>query len=393
MDDEVIDIHSERATPINADPIFPESRDENVKSQGCRTIVLRCVKVATVLSLLVVIIILAVYWLNGHTLLAEFSFQKENVRTPVFICIEVFLAVIVLISLADILKKVIEWVRNRRKYTSLLENDTRVETGVWTGIRFFSSKFTIRESLDSMQFQALAEIGLLTKQACRMATEATQRDRDRPDAVRSDEYNMSLSNGIAFQGGAASATALSVPVTTLITGTKKSGKTSIFNRLMYGGFSEVKPDTIGLNFGLKTLTIDGPNMFNERKVLDIEAQILDCCIRQEDIYDYLPFAFGNNVILVIVCDANDPSSIESVGPLTSQLRVRGLQFHASVFVNKVDEAGQLGDIRARCYPALGGVDLFEVSAKTGDGINESFIRVISKAVSIEAKNAALDKER
>ena len=395
MDNIVVETQNERGTPINTEIMIEDGTDEYVKPQRWKTITIRSLKTATVFALIAVIVILAVYWVNGRTLLAEFAYQKENVRKPVFICIEVFLAIVVLISLADISKWVITWMRSKGRYTSLVENDIHIESGVCKGVRLLTSKFNIKESLGRKKFQSLAEIGLLAKLACRKAVEGTLWDRDGPEAAGESECRIMISSGIAFQGGGGGkfVPSHSVPATVVITGTKNAGKTSIFNRVMYGGYSGAQADTVGVNFGLKTLTIDGSNMFNERRTLKIEAQVLDFGIRQEEIWNQLPFAFDNHLVLIVVSDATDECSIESVAPLITQLRSKGMRFHAAAFVNKIDEVEDLDVIRSTSYQSLEGIDVFQVSAKSGDGIVESFINVISKAICIEAKNFAQNKQK
>ena len=393
MDNIVAETQNGTITPINTEIMIEEDKDEYAKSQRCKTITIRSLKAATVLALISIIVILAVYWLNGRTLLAEFAYQKEDIRKPVFICIEVFLTIVVLISLADIFKWVITWMRSKGRYTSLVENDSQVETGMWKGVKLLSSKFNMKESLGKMKYQSLAEIGLLAKLASSKAAEGTLWDRDGSEGARENEYRIMISSGISFQGSGKLLPSHLVPVTVVITGSKNAGKTSIFNRVMYGGFSEVQADTVGLNFGLKTLTVDGSNMFNERRTLKVEAQVLDFSIRQEEILDQLPFAFNNYLVLIVVTDVMDASSMESVKPLVTRLRGKGMHFYAAAFVNKIDEAEDLAFIRSTSYQSLEGIDVFEVSAKAGDGIISSFISVISKAICIQAKSCAQNKQK
>ena len=385
MDVAVVEIQSDRTMPINGDCNVSESRGDQPKYHRCKRNTIYIIRVLAVLAVICVIVVLAVYWANGDTLLAEFSFQKKNVRTPVFVCIEVFFAIVLLVSLADTLKVAFVWLRSKHKYTSLNDSNTEFETAMWKGIMTLSSQFRLKQSLEKLHMHALAEIGLLTKEAYRLAVVARSQDQERQ---HDDEYCTTLSSGIAFEGSHALFTSNIVRVTALITGSRNSGKTSVFNRIMYGGFSETKVDTVGLNLGLKTLTVDGPNMFNQRETLKIEIQLVDFCIPQEQTYEHLPRAFDSHSVLIVVSDAMDRSSLESVAPLIFRLKDKGVNFHTTVFVNKVDAADDMPTIRSECYHHLDGIDMFEVSAKTGDGVTEAFINAVSKAICTEARNVA-----
>ena len=389
MENAVVEIQSDRTMPINGDSSISENRGDQAKYQRSKTNAIRIIRVLAVLTVICVIIILAVYWANGDTLLTRFSFQKENIRTPVFVCIEVFLVIVLLVNVADVLRVAFVWLRSKRKYALLNDSDAQFETTIWKGIMALSSQFRLKQSLEKLHIHALAEIGLLTKEACRLAAGARSQDHERQMAVHEDEYCTTLSSGI--EGSHALFTSNIVQVAALITGSRNSGKTSIFNRIMYGGFSETKVDTVGFNLGLKTLTVDGPNMFNQRETLKIEIQLVDFSITQEQSYEHLPLAFDSHLVLIVVSDAMDRSSIENVAPLISRLKDKGVNFHATVFVNKVDAADDIHAVRSECYHHLNGVDLLEVSAKTGDGVTEAFINAISKAICTEARIVAQSK--
>ena len=378
--DDIVVIPNERATPINSEVTALESEDRDTNSGRCITVTIRLIKAITVLGLSSVIVILAVYWSNGRTLLGEFSFQEKNIRTPVFIGIEVFLAVVILISLVDILRGIVTSFRRRKQYALLQD---KFEASVWNSFSLLTSKFNLKNSLGGLSFEALAEIGLLAKEG--YSKDRNLGERGSVEATNDNEFYIKLTSGIPLLANTVFVDHHIVRVTVVITGAKDVGKTSIFNRIMYGGYPETPLDSVGFNLGLKTIAIGGPNMFNEHKALSIEIQVIDASMGQDDILEQLLCQAASPVILTVVSDVTNPSSIENAGPLISHFGRRGLVLRTSLFLNKTDNAEDISEIRSMYYPTLEGVDLYEVSAKTGYGIIEAFVSMVCKATSLEAR--------
>lgn len=392
MNQEPVDTLRTREISINAEVSVPETSE--TKSRPCMRFFACSLKIMTVLVLISAITVLVVYWSNGRTLLGEFSFQKNNIRTPVFIGVEALLAVTLLISLINILRGIlihrkVQTKRQKMKYRLLRESEYYpYDEKSYNSIGNLLLNFSLGSSLKHLDFKALAEIGLLAKKG----GESVVRQAEGSRSANDDEYHCKLASGIAVQPNGGHETCqqdcITLQTRVLIIGTEGAGKTSIFHRLMYGGFSEGTKDTIGLNSGLKTLTIEGPNMFNEHKKLNIQIQIIDACSEDEAVLELLlRHLRKNHVIIILVLDASDMSSVESTDWQVALLKTRSL-LHSfiAIFLNKADKTESVV-----AETSADGIEVLQVSAKSGDRVTESFVRVICKAVGMEAQNFASGK--
>lgn len=152
----------------------------------------------------------------------------------------------------------------------------------------------------------------------------------------------------------------------VVIGEASVGKTSILNQLIDHSFYEHEQSTVGANYQLFVQEVDG---------VKIEIQIWDTA-GQEKFRSLGPIYFRNSLGAVVVYDVTNRHSFENLETwITSFQEVAGTNTVVTVVGNKCDmpeSEVQIPESEAAKWAEMKGYECFRTSAKTGDGVRETF---------------------
>ncbi|KAJ3441284.1 ras-related protein rab-5c [Anaeramoeba flamelloides] len=160
-----------------------------------------------------------------------------------------------------------------------------------------------------------------------------------------------------------------------------TGKTSIVNRFVKDQFDPEIKTTVGANFFLRSINVDGLNF----------------CIRlwdtsgQERFNSLTPLYYRNSNIAILVYDIKDITSLEKVKYWIKEIHnnVKIMPFIVIVG-NKMDQYDEKVDLKtlnlAKSVTEQIGADIMHTSAKTGEGITEMFENITRKVIKNRSKN-------
>ena len=160
----------------------------------------------------------------------------------------------------------------------------------------------------------------------------------------------------------------------IVLGDSGVGKTSLANRQSKGQFTIQMTPTIGTSHMKTIVSVTG---------VDVELKIWDTAGQEQFASLVSMYARGANVC-ILVASFIDQSSIENLDIWKDRLFAAGENPPIIVAINKVDlqdgapmTLESLRDLYSEKYP-----NLFFVSARTGDGVNELFAQVATEALKI-----------
>jgi small GTP-binding protein len=149
----------------------------------------------------------------------------------------------------------------------------------------------------------------------------------------------------------------------VVVGDASVGKTSLLNRLIDHRFDEGENSTIGANYQVWSDQIDD---------IHVELQIWDTA-GQEKFRALCPIYFRNAIGALVVYDVTNRESFEHLDNwIKSFTDVAEIGSMVAIAGNKCDEIAQVAGSEAKEWANSRGVELFQVSAKTGDGVKEAF---------------------
>ncbi|TXT54538.1 MAG: GTPase KRas protein [Candidatus Thorarchaeota archaeon] len=142
------------------------------------------------------------------------------------------------------------------------------------------------------------------------------------------------------------------------------GKTSIALRYTEDRFEEDMKITIGVNFANKKIQVDG---------IDVTLMLWDLG-GQPRFRDVVTDYFRGSKIAIAVYDATRPFSLDRLDDWVKRLKENASECEILFVGNKIDERTEDGVSLeyAQTYADTYGASVVEVSAKTGEGINEMF---------------------
>ena len=160
----------------------------------------------------------------------------------------------------------------------------------------------------------------------------------------------------------------------VLVGDSTVGKTSLLLKYTNGTYSEENLATVGLDF------ITKDEIINEKT---IRVKIWDTAGQER--YKSLTqgfFRLANGAIIVFDVSNND--SFVNLKYWLSALRTffNSSQnvFNVIIVGNKIDKEREVSQEDANNFAKENGITYFEVSAKTGEGVKESFIYIVNKCV-------------
>jgi Ras-related protein Rab-7A len=151
------------------------------------------------------------------------------------------------------------------------------------------------------------------------------------------------------------------------------GKTCIVRRYVENDFTSEFKSTIGADFSGKTIRIDG---------IDVNIQIWDTA-GQERFHAIGTAFYRGTGACILVFDLTSMDSFKNINRWRESLvesaqGTRPDKFPFVAFANKVDmtDERQVTVEEVGSYKAESGIPVFEVSAKTGDNVDEGFEAVV-----------------
>ena len=160
----------------------------------------------------------------------------------------------------------------------------------------------------------------------------------------------------------------------VLVGDSTVGKTSLLLKYTNGSYSEDNLATVGLDF------ITKDEIINEKT---IRVKIWDTAGQER--YKSLTqgfFRLANGAIIVFDVSNND--SFVNLKYWVSALRnffnLNQTVFNVIIVGNKIDKEREVSQEDANNFAKENGITYFEVSAKTGEGVKESFIYIVNKCV-------------
>jgi len=179
---------------------------------------------------------------------------------------------------------------------------------------------------------------------------------------------------------------MSVDLKLVLLGNKNVGKTSIFNRYVYGEFGKTAM-TIGAYFGMK-----------QCKVNDRTCNLAIWDTAGEEKFDSLTNFYCRNARAALVCyDITQYETFQGLQRWTDKIQLEAEKNCAMILVgNKLDLVDEDPNRRevdiaeAKRYASSLGAVVIEASAKSGKNVNDLFHQVVLTC--FERQAAALDNQ-
>ncbi len=388
-----------------------------ISEVSCKWKFIIFLELLAVLACLSVCVVLPIFFRKDSTIFTEFPMSEDaNTGFAIVVVTEVFLGILVVGCLADFVRRIrkadcsrfkngnIQYetlpdtsASNGRKLPSFFRrirgpnrkskrnkrSDAQGTESVANTDRKFPS-FFLRQMMQEMSNVALMEVGLLAQNTAEEARRRRLYGQEKLinySLVSFSEYV----HGISIADDKTDVSCYSLRATVVIAGSPCVGKTSIFSRILYDKYDSQVVPTLGIDYGLKTLKVSGKNMFGKPISMDVGMHIWDTS--GDDTMKGLSLAyFRDHVVLIVVCDVMDSTSLHGLVWWVSSMKSKVSNPYIAVFLNKIDlEDRSLTPEDLTGIPALQGAGIYEVSAKYGDGILESFTQVICHAICDEAK--------
>lgn len=168
----------------------------------------------------------------------------------------------------------------------------------------------------------------------------------------------------------------------VLVGDTKVGKSCLLSRFVQNTFDENMPATVGAAFLTKIVQTDSVN---------IRLQLWDTA-GQEKYRSLAPMYYRSSAAAILVYDVTNKESLENLKTWIQEINNKAPQGIAVIIVgNKIDlvnERTVSQDAGLEVAKELGAVHYFEVSAKTGEGINQLFTKVAELDIK---QDAIIDK--
>ena len=149
------------------------------------------------------------------------------------------------------------------------------------------------------------------------------------------------------------------------------GKTQIINKFVNDKFDASYQLTIGIEFATKVVD------FENKK---IELQLWDTA-GQENYRSITKKYYNTSRLIAFVYDITSKDSFNNISKWVDEVKIQNKDAKFLLVGNKYDLAEERRTVteeEAKQYAENNGMKFFEVSAKTGDGINDMFNYIISE---------------
>eukprot|EP00794_Sanderia_malayensis_P015284 gene15284-16861_t len=378
-------------------------------SNGCELMAIIVLEITAILAVLSMAVALLVCWIQSRTILTEFSMNSKKIGLAMLIIFEIFAAIVLTFCIRDLTGRIRKFnstagSRNNQnkagKQTKHKDQEQNKNSSQSPGGK--QPSFFLRQYTESLDNKTLMETAMLATNAAEEAR--LKRLAARPSISVEDEENHQTNssfgdssfykyvNGISFVGlppdgevdGGSNVSRTFLRTKVFLAGSSCAGKTSIFSRILFDKYISMPLPTLGIDYGLKTLQLSGKNMFGKLVGLDVGMQIWDTAGHERFWATSLAY-LRDHVVLIVVCDVMNGSSISGVMWWVMNIRSKVKDPFVAVFLNKIDLEDRMVTAEDLVgIPALQGVAIYEVSAKTGEGIMESLTQVVCQAICHEA---------
>ena len=156
----------------------------------------------------------------------------------------------------------------------------------------------------------------------------------------------------------------------VLIGDSSVGKSNILARLINREFCENSKSTIGVEFGLKTLKIGGKS---------VKAQIWDTSGQER--YRAISNAYYRNASgIILVYDITNEASFNNIERWLNEIRDHSTNPVIMIIGNKLDLTAARA-VATECvadFCSKHGFNYMETSAKSGAGIDEAFVAILTE---------------
>ena len=158
----------------------------------------------------------------------------------------------------------------------------------------------------------------------------------------------------------------------LTIGAAHSGKSCIVKRYCEGRFVSKYVQTVGVDYGVKPVDVDGTMVRVNFWDLSGHAAFLE--VRNE--------FYKDTTATLLVYDASDRNSFEELETWLREARTYGMKESTPVCVcaNKIDRPRKVSESEGRKWARDRGYDYFETSAQSGANVSEVFECAFRKAL-------------
>ena len=176
----------------------------------------------------------------------------------------------------------------------------------------------------------------------------------------------------------------------LIVGNPSVGKTSVIRSFVYGTFTAGYKATIGVDFCLKILDLNEGKTVARLQLWDIAGQ--------ERFGNMTRVYYSAAHAAIIVCDNTSENTFYDVEKWRNDILAKmdlETPIPMLMLINKCDLDTRLkkSDAEIRQYSeSLGFVDCCKVSAKNGEGVNESIEKLVEVIIARGVANSAKDAD-
>lgn len=144
-----------------------------------------------------------------------------------------------------------------------------------------------------------------------------------------------------------------------------TGKTSLIQRFVHSRFSERYLSTVGVKIDRKDLAVDGESL----------TLILWDLAGRDGFEDITPSYLRGSHGILYVADGTRRETWEQLGELRTLAREAAGDVPSVLAINKADLADQWALARGEEQKLAAEWDLVRTSAKSGDGVEEAFLRL------------------
>ncbi|XP_066914585.1 uncharacterized protein [Clytia hemisphaerica] len=183
---------------------------------------------------------------------------------------------------------------------------------------------------------------------------------------------------------------IKVAIKLILVGQPNVGKTSIFHRILYDRFSEYYMATLGADLAHVCLHLY-PGQPDQHVMISL--QLWDIA-GSERFSELSHIVYKDATAFIVICDITNKDSVSMSEPWVKDITQSKYDPYVALFFNKIDLTSEVNEQNSMTLLTNPGVtntddllrnlDMFPVSAKTGEKVLENVIKVLIKSIIHEA---------